>query len=499
MPDETLSSANSSSEAGQSATFTNLLELAGETAGGSVLAASDDFFAAKENLIKASDPIFLPGKFTERGKWMDGWESRRRRTPGHDWALIRLGIPGIVRGVVVDTRYFTGNYPEHMSLEACTADASSRVEELGDWIELVSKSPLAGDTQNCFEATESQRLTHVRLNIFPDGGVARLRIHGEAIPAWRHFGPEIDLAAAECGALILDSSDRHYGHPRNLIMPGPARDMGDGWETRRRRGPGHDWLIVRLAAEGMIGRVVVDTAHFKGNFPDACSLEVSETGKDGSWTDLLAPHRLQADTLHIFQPDSAQDLPARFARFHIYPDGGVSRLRLFGHMSEPGRHQANLTGLNAAPKKQAVADFIRCGGSAAWAHLMAGGRPYSNQAALESAADRAWIGRATEDWLEAFSTHPRIGQGSGGKWSCQEQSGTAEAETETLLELENLNLRYMEKFGYTFIICATGKTAEEMVGILRRRLENHPDDEILNAAEQQRQITRLRLRKLLSE
>ena len=482
-----------------SSPFTDLLDLAGERSGACVLAASDDFFAAKENLIKVADPVFFPDKYTDRGKLMDGWESRRRRVPGYDWAVIRLGFPGIIRGAVVDTRFFTGNYPEHASLEACAAGANARVSDLEDWTELIPKSPLRGDALNPFEVARHQRFTHVRLNIFPDGGVARLRVHGEASPDWRSFGPEVDLAAAECGAAIVDSSDRHYGHPQNMLMPGPGRDMGDGWETRRRRGPGHDWVILRLAEEGVIDRVEVDTSHFKGNFPDACSLEVSPTGEEGSWTVVLAESKLRADARHVFAPELAATSPARFARFHIYPDGGVSRLRLFGRMSPEGRLRANLAALNAAPRKQAAADFLRCCGSTAWASQMAAGRPYTSLPAVEMAADRAWSGCSREDWIEAFAAHPRIGTEAGGAWSRQEQAGAAQAGAETLRALEELNRRYLEKFGYIFIVCAAGKAADEMLGILQRRIQNNPEDEIQQASEQQRLITRLRLGRLLSE
>lgn len=478
--------------------FTDFLDLAGERAGSSVLAASDDFFAEKENLIKAADPVFIAGKYTDRGKWMDGWESRRRRTPGNDWAVIRLGIPGVIHGVVLDTRYFTGNYPEQASLEACTASAGARFEDLTDWIELVPKSPLRGDTQNHVQVAHPQRFTHVRLNIFPDGGVARLRIHGQACPDWRHLGPEIDLAAAACGGAVVDSSDRHYGHPRNMLMPGPGRDMSDGWETRRRRGPGHDWVILRLAAEGTIQRVEVDTSHFKGNFPDACSLEVSPTGEEGSWKEVLGKCKLQAHTRHVFERELAS-APACFARFHIYPDGGVSRLRLFGRMSEEGRLQANLAALNSAPRKQAVAEFLRCCGSSAWANAMAAARPFPGWTALETVAGSAWARCSQKDWLEAFSAHPRIGQQSRSKWAREEQSGVDGGKAETLGELEKLNLQYLEKFGYIFIVCATGKGTGEILDLLRGRIGNDAEAEIRNAAEEQRQITRLRLKKLLSE
>ena len=476
---------------------TDLPDLAGERVGGCVLAASDEFFAEKENLIKAGDPVFIRDQYTDRGKWMDGWETRRRRFPGHDWVLVRLGIPGVIHGVVVDTRFFTGNYPEQMWLEACTASPEAGAEELTDWVEIITRSSLRGDTLHNFQVSHPQRFTHVRLNIFPDGGVARLRVHGEASPDWLRYGQQIDLAAAECGARVVDSTDQHYGHPENLIMPGPGCSMADGWETRRRRSPGHDWATVRLAVEGIVDRVEVDTSHFKGNYPDACSLEVSLTGEEGSWTEVLGQCKLQAHTQHAFSQELVVTPGARFARFHIYPDGGVSRLRLFGHMTEQGRLEANLAALNAAPQKQALADFLRCCGSRVWAGAMAVGRPHPSLLALEKAADTVWSHCSREDWLEAFSAHPAIGQ-RGGAWSREEQSSAAGASAETLRQLEELNLRYREKFGYTFIVCATGRTANEMLDILRRRIENDAESEIRNAAHEQHLIARLRLRKLLS-
>lgn len=487
--------------------FCHLLDLANENVGASVLAASDDFFAEKENLIKAVDPIFIADKYTDRGKWMDGWESRRKRQPGCDWVVIRLGVPGVIRGVVVDTRYFTGNYPEQMSLEACTASINVRAEDLGGWTEIVSKSPLRGDSLNPFVVTSPRRYTHVRLNAFPDGGVARLRVHGHALPEWRNFGPEVDLAATECGGTVVISSDQHYGHPRNLIMPGSGRNMGDGWETRRRRGPGHDWVVLRLAAEGVISRVDVDTAHFKGNFPDACSLDVGPVefrGSDSvptedSWTEILPRTKLLANTRHVFRQELMASCATRFARFNIFPDGGVSRLRLFGHLTENGRVETNLAGLNAASDERAAAAFLRCCGSSTWANIMADQRPYAGFAELQTAADAAWNRCSRQDWLEAFAAHPKIGQRPRGGWSQEEQSQAAGAADETLRKLEELNGRYSEKFGYIFIVCATGKTTQEMLGILERRLENSPDDEINYAAEQQRLITQLRLTRLLGE
>jgi allantoicase len=326
--------------------FTELIDLAAERLGGAVLYANDDFFAPKENLLKQSAPVFIEGKYTDLGKWMDGWESRRRRTPGFDWCLIRLGLPGRLRGVVVDTSHFKGNYPEQCSIEACTMDGHPDVEQLlsesNSWTEVLAQSPLKGDSQNPFAIENTQRFTHLRLKIYPDGGVARLRVYGEVVPDWPRInraGSEIDLAAVEHGALVLACSDMFFGHRHNLIMPGRALDMSDGWETKRRRGPGHDWTVIQLGAAGTINRVEVDTAHFKGNFPESCSIEACDVGGEAPaeaafdplpWKELLPRTKLQAHTRHFFEQELQDVGVATHVRFNIYPDGGVSRLRLMG-------------------------------------------------------------------------------------------------------------------------------------------------------------------------
>jgi allantoicase len=330
--------------------YTELIDLANERLGGAVLYANDDFFAEKENLLKTTAPVFIEGKYTDRGKWMDGWESRRRRTPGFDWCIIRLGLPGVIRGVVVDTSFFRGNYPEQCSLEACAVDGQPDVEQLASertrWTEILPVSALMGDSQNPFEIKSDERFTHLRFQIFPDGGVARLRVYGEVVPDWKALARrgEIDLAAAENGALVLSCSDMFFGHKHNLIMPGRAADMSDGWETKRRRGPGYDWTIIRLATRGLIQRVEVDTAHFKGNYPDTCSLEVCDAeGADVNestlqalrWREILPRTRLQAHTRHFYEEElEGAGAVGTHVRFNIYPDGGVSRLRIYGKISE---------------------------------------------------------------------------------------------------------------------------------------------------------------------
>lgn len=326
--------------------FTELVDLASERLGGAVLAANDEFFAPKENLLKSSPPIFIEGKYTDVGKWMDGWETRRRRTPGFDWCLIRLGLPGILRGIIVDTGHFKGNYPEHCSIEACAPDGQPDVHRLTgpstQWAEVLPKSALQGDLQNRFAIQNSHRFTHIRFNIFPDGGVARLRVYGEVVPDWAQIdarGGEVDLAAIEHGGLVVACSDMFFSSRQSLIMPGRALSMSDGWETRRRRGPGHDWAIIRLGRAGSIRRIEVDTSHFKGNYPDSCQLEACATAGKAveasefsslPWAEVLPRTKLQAHTRHFFEKEIRNVGAVTHVRFNIFPDGGVSRLRIFG-------------------------------------------------------------------------------------------------------------------------------------------------------------------------
>jgi allantoicase len=330
--------------------FIELIDLASERLGGAVLYANDEFFAPKENLLKPKAPVFIEGKYTDLGKWMDGWETRRRRSPrlneAFDWCIVRLGLPGIIRGVVVDTSFFRGNFPSHCSLEACAVDGHPTVEQLLDanteWFEILPQSELAGDSQNGFAINYERRVTHLRLKIYPDGGVARLRVYGIVQPDWdalRRRESEIDLAAVEHGGSVLEASDMFFGHRHNLIMPGRAQDMSDGWETKRRRGAGYDWCVIKLGATGNIRRVEVDTSHFKGNYPESCSIEVCRSDDNAAldsidWQELLPDSKLQAHTRHVFVEELKDCGAATHARFNIYPDGGVSRLRLYGRISE---------------------------------------------------------------------------------------------------------------------------------------------------------------------
>lgn len=329
--------------------FADLVDLASERLGGAVLYANDEFFAPKENLLKPAPPVFIEGKYTERGKWMDGWETRRRRTPGHDFCLIRLGLPGLVRGVLVDTAHFKGNYPAQCSIEATALKERSDLEPLlkledESWTEILPPTNLQGDSQNFIPLRSTERFTHLRFKIYPDGGVARLRVYGEAAPDLARLRAEgtIDLASVENGGLVLAASDMFFGHRHNLIMPGRAQSMSDGWETKRRRGEGNDWVVVKLCARGKVERVEVDTAHFKGNFPESCSVEAcdatgalvdDESIPNLAWREVLPRTRLQAHTRHLFEETVKDAGGVTHVRMQIYPDGGVSRLRVYGRVS----------------------------------------------------------------------------------------------------------------------------------------------------------------------
>ncbi len=325
--------------------FPGLIDLVSERIGGKVLQASDDFFAEKENLLKTGRGIFIPDKYTERGKWMDGWESRRKRTSGNDWCIIKLGCAGIIKGIDVDTNHFLGNNPAYASIDATVLAEKKSVQNISSstilWKEILPKSPLKPGAQNLFSVQSTERWTHLRLNIFPDGGVARFRVYGDVIPDYSQIKKNeiLDLIAIENGGKAVGASDMFFSPMNNLIMPGRAKNMGDGWETRRRRGPGYDWVILKLGNAGKVNKIEVDTNHFKGNFPDMCSLEGcfaqnnivdSLTQYDFQWKEILPKTKLKANARHFFQNELKDIGKISHVRLNIFPDGGVSRLRIFG-------------------------------------------------------------------------------------------------------------------------------------------------------------------------
>ncbi len=537
--------------------FTDLPDLASERLGGAALLASDEFFAPKENLLRPGRGEWRESVYTERGKWMDGWETRRRREPGNDWCIVRLGAPGTIRGVDVDTNHFRGNYPAACSVEACwlegnptdadllaiaegegaSGEAHPRPERAGAraaWETVLPRVRLEGHARNLFPVTSERIYSHVRLSIYPDGGVARFRVHGEVAPDWRRLaraGGWIDLAAIEHGGLVIAANDMFFGSRHNLILPGRAPHMGEGWETRRKRDlgalaePAHapwripatcDWAIVRLGVEGTIRRIEVDTNHFKGNFPESCAIDGCRAAPDepveslatgeGRWEEVLPRARLRGHARHFFEEElRPPGGPYTHVRLRIFPDGGISRLRIYG-TPEPGAlARAILARLDRLVPAAAEAELRACCGSRRWAEEMARRRPFRTEEALLAAAEEVFSALGRQDWLEAFRAHPRIGSARDvaaqsartRAWSEAEQAGARAAAADTLAALAEANRAYEERFGHIFIVCATGKTADEMLAACRARLAHDAETELRAAAEEQRKITRIRLQKML--
>jgi allantoicase len=310
--------------------YLELPDLASRLLGGGVVACNDEFFAPADSLVLPEPASFTPRTFGAKGQVYDGWETRRRREPGHDWAIVRLGVPGLVSGAVVDTSFFTGNYPPFASIDGAFVDGYPSPGEVqgAEWHEILPRSALSGNTANAFPLEASAVVSHVRLNIYPDGGVARLRVHGQAVPDTRFLslGAHVDLAAAEYGGRIEACSNGFYGNPGNLLLPGLARSMGEGWETARRRDLGNDWVLVRLGLPGVVRLAELDTTHFKGNAPGWATLAASTA--EGVGVELLPRTRLQPDTRHRFLVDA--EVTATHVRMDVYPDGGMARLRLLG-------------------------------------------------------------------------------------------------------------------------------------------------------------------------
>ena len=347
-------------------------DLAVRWLGGSAIAASDDAFGDMENLVRSEPPAFEPGRYGTRGEIVDGWESRRHRAPGNDWVIVRLGAAGTVSSVDIDTSFFTGNFPESARLEATGGPGYTSIAELlradVEWVEIVPRSELRGDAHNVFPVSDQRRFTHVRLSIYPDGGVARLRVLGRIVPDPRLFdGLTIDLAALENGGRIVTSSDGFYTSAGSMIRPGRARTMGEGWETRRRRDEGHDYAVIHLAAESMIRQLVVDTSHFKYNASESVALYASDvepvpSAESDTWWPILERTRLQPDLRHFFA--ASGNGSARAIRIDAFPDGGIARVEAAGSLAPAGRLELGLRWFNALPSREARACLRAAGVSA---------------------------------------------------------------------------------------------------------------------------------------
>lgn len=367
--------------------FLRFPDLASRLLGGGVVWANDELFAERENLIKPEDPAYQTYTFGHKGQIYDGWETRRRREPGHDWALVRLGLAGIVHGVIVDTAFFKGNYPPEISVEGAAVDGHPSPGELNaaEWTPLVPRSPVKGDHRNAFPVHRADRFTHVRLCQYPDGGVARLRVHGEAVPDPRYLtASALDLAALENGGTITGCSNMFYSSPANVILPGQARVMGEGWETARRRDNANDWIEFALAGPGIIRVAELDTSYFVGNAPGWASLRGHDarTGQSsGGGIELLPRQRLQPDTRHRFRLAGRTEVTR--VRMDVYPDGGMARVRLRGELSPSGWENLTLRWYNHMPDSQVTSVLAGLAGlSLAEAEAAAKDRPADSLAAL---------------------------------------------------------------------------------------------------------------------
>ncbi len=361
-------------------------DLASRLIGGTVMAASDESFGDKENLLRPEPPVNDPGRYGNRGEIVDGWETRRRREPGHDWALIRLGVGGVISSIDVDTSFFTGNFPQACRIEAGGWEGYPGPSELSkdkaDWVEILPKSELRGNGHNLFPIANRLRFTHLRLSIHPDGGVARLRVNGHVVPDPLDLdGVSVDLIGRRVGGAVVASSDEFYTSAQQLNRPDEARTMGEGWEARRRRDSGHDFVMFRLGLRGSPRQLIVDTAHFRYNATPVIEVFCSEaedvpSHDSPSWSPLLGRTCLQPDTYHVFRLSGQQ--PVRWMRLDAFPDGGISRVRLIGTVDISARRHAALQWLNALPQNQATAVLRQAGLDAEAANELVSRRPITD-------------------------------------------------------------------------------------------------------------------------
>ena len=315
-----------------------LIDLAQSRLGSKVIFRTDDFFASANRIIDPAAPVFKEGLFDKNGKWMDGWESRRKRIKGHDYIILKLGKPGFIKKVDVDTSHFNGNQPAMISIEG-TNSASNKISQF-KWKPLLSRKKTNANSHHFFTTNSKKKFTHIKFNIFPDGGVARLRLFGSIAKSNKLKNKKTNLASLLDGASVIACNNEHFGKAENILAPGKAKNMGDGWETRRRRGPGFDWLILNSLDGKEINKIEISTHHFKGNYPSYCSLQATYIRKSKNskeivnssvkWKYLLKDAKLSSNKVHIFKNNLMKKDKINFIKINIFPDGGISRFRIYG-------------------------------------------------------------------------------------------------------------------------------------------------------------------------
>jgi len=317
-----------------------MINLADPRIGSKVIFKTDEFFAPAHRILKTDNPIFKEGLFDNHGKWMDGWETRRRRSKGNDYLILKLGKPGKIFNVDIDTTHFNGNQPTYASVDGCFS--KNKPNKNTKWFKVFSKKKLGPNKNHNFASKNRSIFNYIRLNIFPDGGVARIRLYGKINMEKINLNKKnINLTSVLNGASIIGCNNEHFGRAENIIAPGKAKNMGDGWETRRSRGKNFDWLIIKFGKSGLIKKLEIDTHHFKGNYPDTCSIQTANIVKNVSnnfivrnskkWKYILNKSKLSANKKHVFKKFLLSRNKENLLRINIYPDGGISRIRAFGN------------------------------------------------------------------------------------------------------------------------------------------------------------------------
>ena len=316
-----------------------LIDLAQSRLGSKIVFKTNEFFAPAKRIINPWPPVFKEGVFDKHGKWMDGWETKRKRGKGYDYLILKLGRPGRISKIDIDTSYFSGNQPTKVSLQACFSK-KKLPNKNSKWITILKKKPTKANSHHFFNVKNKSIFTHIKLNIFPDGGVARIRIYGSMEILKNFTGKVLNLTSVLHGATPIACNNEHFGRAENILAPGMGKNMGDGWETRRSRGKNFDWLIIKCAAAGKINKIQIDTHHFKGNYPDKCSIQAAFIDKKISsraivnnskkWKLLLNKVKLYAHKKHNFKNNLMKSKKINYIKINIFPDGGISRIRVFG-------------------------------------------------------------------------------------------------------------------------------------------------------------------------
>lgn len=494
--------------------FRGLCDLANEQLGGRVLWSSDSFFAEAQAMLAPGEPLWKEGVYTDRGKWMDGWEPRRRRAPGHDTAIVKLGLSGSLSGVDIDTRYFLGNHAPYASIDVCRSPSGATAEWLRDeapWTTVLEQVLLERGGHNLFALAPFEGATHARLHIYPAGGVARLRLYGT--PKGNDHDGRVDLLSMPHGGRALACSDMFFARMDNLVMPFPAPTMGDGWETKRNPVRKQDWVILALGQPGIIEEIDLDTRHFKGNFPEAARVEALHwpgaaphaLSRSGRWSEIVPATRLGPDRSHLLTPSAVG--PFTHLKVWILSDGGISRVRAWGRpaVGATGNEHPILRFLNTGDEVAVRAALAACNGATRWVEGMLAARPFQSWTHLEGEADRIWWHLGDGSWLEAFTHHPRIGADRGAlrarfaataAWAEGEQGGVDRCDDALIEALAASNTDYEKRYGHIFIVCATGLSGREMLARLQARMDDEPAYELRVAAGEQLKITFLRLGKI---